>query len=416
MPINTAFDGDRHALHGNTSTTESLRLLQRPGDRQRQGMKSPSERIQKDRKRAFVNQFWVKIVLIALALMSCIGLVRQKLPDYPSKILSYSVEENSQYDSSGPRTLRSFYVDRAVDHYPFTGLADTSKKHSDNDTAFYWHIPRSGGTTLKHIFGKCLHLTQSSRTSADYCDVEAKDLHVCHTRLGAFVNADTSDNHGIQRAHEMKLVASGLSDVIISSRFLHVASLFDPDHAGRAFTVIRDPLERAVSTFYYLKSADWEPTHKDMYNEMTLMEYIHRDDTGSDWMVRWLTGKQSEPVLTDKDLKLAKEILKKKFFILLTEEMAVGVERLIQYMGWELKDEYRACVHENVARVSRHNKSIHPHVDVGSKEYLALKSRNKLDFELYDYALELFHEQWALLSQVSGETESTGNQKPSTSM
>ena len=83
---------------------------------------------------------------------------------------------------------------------------------------------------------------------------------------------------------------------------------------------------------------------------MSLVEYIYRDDTGSDCMARWLTGKQSEPVLYDTVLTLAKEILKKKFFILLTDEMEVSVERLIYYMGWEYKDEYRSCVNENVAK------------------------------------------------------------------
>ena len=85
----------------------------------------------------------------------------------------------------------------------------------------------------------------------------------------------------------------------------------------------------AVSTCYYPKSADWEPTHKDIYNDMFLIEYIHRYNTGSNWMVRWLTGKQSEPVLCDKDLTLAKDILKKTFFILIIEDIKFGVDRLI---------------------------------------------------------------------------------------
>ena len=144
-----------------------------------------------------------------------------------------------------------------------------------------------------------------------------------------------------------------------------------------------------------------------MYKEMSLMEYIYRDDTVSDCMARWLTGKQSEPVLNDKVLTLVKVILKKIFFILLTDEMEVSVERLIHYMGWEYKDEYRSCVNENVAKVSRHNKSIHPHVDVGTKEYLALKSRNRLDFELYDYALQLFNEQWGAVHRRPGGASSS---------
>ena len=79
--------------------------------------------------------------------------------------------------------------------------------------------------------------------------------------------------------------------------------------------------------------------------------------------------------------------------------MSLSVERLIHYMGWELKDEYRNCIAENVDKVSRHNKSIHPNVKVGTNEYEALKAKNKLDFQLYDHALELFREQWATVYQ-----------------
>lgn len=383
-------------------------LLSQWREIQNRGIRSASENLLKpikEKSHSSTIVKWLNIVFCSLVIMALIGMVQWNF--YPLSYyldnrlpLSTGYSQQETYEAE-PRNLRSYYSDRTVNHYPFTGLADVSTKASETETAFYWHIPRSGGTTLKHIFGKCLHLVQASRTSAEYCDVENKKLHVCNTRIGAFVNADTSDNHGIQRANELKLLASGLTDVIISSRFLHAISLFDQQHTGRAFTIIRDPLERAVSTFYYLKNADWEPTHKDMFKEMSFMEYIHRDDTGSDWMVRWLTGKQNEPVLTEKDLKLAKMILEKKFLILLTEEMRISVDRLITYMGWEIKDEYRNCVKENVAKVSRHNKSIHPQVKVGTKEYNALKSKNKFDFELYDFALELFRDQWAVVYRRS---------------
>ena len=101
---------------------------------------------------------------------------------------------------------------------------------------------------MKHILGTCLKLVQSSRTSVDYCDVETDDLHVCHTQLGFFINADTSDDHGIKRSHDLGLVPSGLVDVVVSSRFLHVASLFDVEHIARSFTIVRDPLGRTIST------------------------------------------------------------------------------------------------------------------------------------------------------------------------
>lgn len=308
------------------------------------------------------------------------------------------IEVIPEYEDVGKlHELLTHTSDGAIEKYPFTGLGDVSSPPTgENQVGFYWQIPRSGGTTLKHILGICLNLVQSSRTSVEYCDVESHDLHVCQTRLGSLVNADTSDDHGIQRSQQLGLVPSGLVDVVVSSRFLHAASLFDTEHTARSFTVMRDPLERTISTFYYLKEATWERNYDEFYKHMTLMEYIQRDETSSDWMVRWLTGKQHESVLTTKDLEFAKEILRKKFLILLTEEMRVSVDRLIRYMNWDdMKDE--ACLKENVAKVSRHNKSLHPNIEIGTEEYKAMREKNKLDIDLYDFALELFSEQWEII-------------------
>ncbi len=174
-----------------------------------------------------------------------------------------------------------------INRYPFNGLSDIAQSiNHDNyskdetrstasTTALFWQIPRTGGTTLKYILGSCLNLVQASRMSADYCDVEDPNLHVCQTNnLGPYVNADTSDDHGIQRAQELKLVPSGLVDVIVSSRFLHVVALFDVDHKGRVFTVVRDPVDRIVSTFYYLQNANWERTYNDKYKVISVLFFL----------------------------------------------------------------------------------------------------------------------------------------------
>ena len=186
------------------------------------------------------------------------------------------------HNSTTTLSSSSSFLD-VIHRYPFNGLSDvtqpiiehdegdettatTTKKTTTKTIALYWQIPRTGGTTLKHILGSCLNLVQASRMSVDYCDVEDPELHICSTKnLGSYVNADTSDDHGIQRAQEMQLVSSGLVDVVVSSRFLHVAALFDVDHRGRVFTVIRDPVDRIVSTFYYLQSATWERNYDVKY-------------------------------------------------------------------------------------------------------------------------------------------------------
>lgn len=284
-----------------------------------------------------------------------------------------------------------------VNQYPFTNFLEVNELDPVGQKkviGMYWQIPRCGGTTLKHILGTCLRRTAAARTSADYCNMNTDKLETCQTKVGTFVNADPSDHGGIQRCERMKLIESGIPDVIVSSRILHAATLYDPDHKGRLFTIMRNPIERAVSTFYYLQNAYWERHYRPELKEMTILDYAALPDTANNWMTRWLTGKNAEPHLTRQDLAFAKELLRRKFLILLTDEMATSIERLLYYMNWIMDEshfeETRACLLANIKKDQGQNRNKHLMPDMGSPEYEALLAINHLDVELYEYATELF--------------------------
>lgn len=284
-----------------------------------------------------------------------------------------------------------------VSQYPFTNFLEVNELDPVGQKkviGMYWQIPRCGGTTLKHILGTCLRRTAAARTSADYCNMNTDKLETCQTKVGTFVNADPSDHGGIQRCERMKLIESGIPDVIVSSRILHAATLYDPDHKGRLFTIMRNPIERAVSTFYYLQNAYWERHYRPELKEMTILDYAALPDTANNWMTRWLTGKNAEPHLTRQDLAFAKELLRRKFLILMTDEMATSIERLLYYMNWVMDEshfeETRACLLANTKKDQGQNRNKHLMPDKGSPEYEALLAINDLDVELYEYATELF--------------------------
>jgi hypothetical protein len=212
--------------------------------------------------------------------------------------------------------------------------------------------------------------------------------------LGTFVNADPSDHGGIQRCERMGLIESGIPDVIVSSRILHAATLFNSDHKGRLFTIMRNPIERAVSTFFYLQNAYWERHYRPELKEMTILDYAALPDTANNWMTRWLTGKNAEPHLTKEDLEFAKDLLKRKFLILLTDDMATSIERLLYYMNWVMDEshfeETRKCLLANTKKDQGQNRNKHLMPDEGSPEYEALLAINDLDMELFLYASELY--------------------------
>jgi len=298
-----------------------------------------------------------------------------------------------------------------IDQYPFTGLADVAHpfgRGAATDTGLYWQIPRSGGTTLKTILGTCLNKVQASRVARDHCDLTDDNLHLCQTTFGRYVNADPSDDPGIERSHRLDLIGSGLADVLVSSRILHVSELFDEEHHhGRAFTVLRHPVERTASTFHYLQNAEWERQYSPELKTMSLPDYAQLESTANDWMVRWLTGKHAE-VLTRSDLEFAKELLRRKFLILLTDEMKTSVTRLASYMGWTVTDDMMGCIEQHSSKSGGANQSSNggaarPPLEAGSADYEALLNINRLDVELYEYAQELFVGQWAAIQDRAKE-------------
>ena len=235
--------------------------------------------------------------------------------------------------------------------------------------------------------------------------MSSNKLSVCKSEAGRFVNVDPSDHHGIRRAERMGLVPSEKADVVVSSRLLHAATLFDEQHKGRFFTILRHPIERAVSMFYYLQEATWERTYRPEYKGMTLLDYAALPDTSSNWMVRWLTGKNSDPYLGREDLEFAKLLILKKFLVLLTHDMKSSVKRLMYYMDWELEDrvlkETKDCITENTRKA--HNKGQHGMPEKDSPEYKALAAMNEYDIELYEFVEKLYAEQAYIVN---------GNPKP----
>ena len=72
----------------------------------------------------------------------------------------------------------------------------------------------------------------------------------------------------------MGLVKSELTDVIFSPLLHESSQLFNnTNHQGRAFCLFRHPVDRAVSLFYYLKHATWEPTFSEKLEKIETVEY-----------------------------------------------------------------------------------------------------------------------------------------------
>jgi hypothetical protein len=195
----------------------------------------------------------------------------------------------------------------------------------------------------------------------------------------------------------MDLVNSELTDVIFSPLLHDSSKLFNTNHKGRAFCLFRHPVERSVSLFYYLKHATWEPTFSKKLEKIeTVEDYAVSEFAENNWMTRFLTNEMSGP-LTKEHLKIAKEVVRRKIFVGLTLDLERSFGRFMQYLGWDNKNitsEQRDCLKKYLTSGSNRNKH---NVEEGSRGWMALRSNNIFDLELYDYVLQLYEDQTSLL-------------------
>lgn len=126
---------------------------------------------------------------------------------------------------------------------------------------------------------------------------------------GVFLNVDTTTPSGLKRAQGMGLAQSKMADVIFTPYVPEAAVLFDSNHRGRFFTILREPVDRMISLYYYKRLATWEHNYDPAIKDQTLEDFIQT--YGENWMVRTLTGCMSGP-LQLVHLNLAKEILRRK--------------------------------------------------------------------------------------------------------
>ena len=74
-----------------------------------------------------------------------------------------------------------------------------------------------------------------------------------------------------------------MADVVFTPYIQEAAVIFDKFHRGRFFTMLREPIDRIVSLYYYRRIATWEPTYNPTLKDQTLEEFVNA--SGENWMV-----------------------------------------------------------------------------------------------------------------------------------
>ncbi len=153
----------------------------------------------------------------------------------------------------------------------------------------------------------------------------------------------------------------------------------------RAFAMLREPVERAVSLFYFVKGEPSHPSHREVLAGKISIEEMSREQGGM--QARFIAGySPTEPVAPDVLLASAKENLGQKLAVFgLTERFDETLLLLTRALGWKM----RGYARTNVTKKR-------PRKDATDPALIAtIRELSVVDLALYEFARELFEERLA---------------------
>ena len=244
-------------------------------------------------------------------------------------------------------------------------------------TPFYWHVAKSGGTSVQDRYAHCFGLLEASEIGAMNGHDKEETLRVVEVNESKnHVNVDVSSVDGIIRASSLNLVASNMTDVIFSPLIQQsVTHLFSHDNKGQMFAMFRHPVHRVTSLFYYLQIATWEPTYNPVLRNMTLLEYANSDLVEANFVLRSLVDKMEGPLSWD-DVNVAKEYLRRKCLVGLVEQYEESIDKFDSFFDFRPKRKnVDSCISE-LRENGGSNVHHHPSIDPMSEEYQILERKN----------------------------------------
>lgn len=229
--------------------------------------------------------------------------------------------------------------------------------------------------------------------------------------LSPFVNIDATTVAGIDRAKQMGFADSGLGDAVVTPFMYEANELFTPSAKGRLFTVFRHPIDRAISMFYYLQVADWEPTYDPALKDWDLSQYATSDKIENNWLTRQLSNQLSGD-LADEHVQKALEVIRRKFLVGLMSKMEETMTRLERFFHWTYHvnpANQEICRTDLLSGGSNSNskkKQYKP--KEGEDAWNLLVAQNQYDMQLWGYIETLFDEQEQYVADIPEDMRNVG--------
>lgn len=255
----------------------------------------------------------------------------------------------------------------------------------------FLHIPKAGGTTLKHIISK------------NYYPRHVIHAHAPELRKNPSIISIPGEagSRRVVMGHHHR---SGLVYQLLNDRpIVH-------------FTMLRDPIKRVISYFNFIKTGKSHHPKQEQIKNWTLDDYVRSDfkEVQNGQTLRILGAHSADSIQSvwdDSELLLAeaKRVLEHEFSLFgLTERYSEFLIMANKVLGWQ---EIVYARKINTARTAKQSsqakvKSTSKSDDINEGTLAVLKSRNQIDIALYEFASDLFEQRCQQLGITTEGVES----------
>lgn len=280
-----------------------------------------------------------------------------------------------------------------VDHAPqmtlpsqFNYVVNRNQTVTGKSTPVLWFVPRSGGNTVAQILGEC----QGMVLAGAWQGGPRENLEVVFDQNVKQVTADLTTKEGRTKARDQGLRDVHPHIVLLSSNLFDTSDVFAGSFQAELWTWFRHPIERQISTYFFLRSLQpGHPGYDPRILSMSLTNWAQSNLHVPNAMLASLLGIPSNPMgWTEMDLMVAKNLLRTKARIGLLERKTESLQRFLAGQGKSASGA-REC-QERLLDYAWTTKIHHDPVGAKSDAFQLLVHSNSLDIRLYDYAKYLF--------------------------
>jgi hypothetical protein len=254
-----------------------------------------------------------------------------------------------------------------------------SKTLADPPTLIFLHVPKTAGRTFYNILIRQFSPSEILRVEHFF----SKDPSIKNQPVYQFFNPflrkyaiDCLGKIPDEQKIRIKCITQGHLAFGLHTHFPQRVSYI---------TFLRNPIDRVISQYYYLRRRPNNPFYY-LVKGKDLKEYIKNEeisDQVSNVQVRFLCGEDGIPKqgkLSEEDLKLAKERLKKYFaFVGITEKFDESLICLKRIFGWGNVFYYKS-------NISKDRPSLE---EIPKDTIQIIQKKNELDTQLYKFAEQI---------------------------